>query len=1333
MSTIRIVGPEVLVNTTTAGEQLDPKITALSDGGYVVTWMSQDGSSWGIYAQRYTAAGVATGGEVLVNTTTANVQEYPAITALSDGGYIVTWSSFLQDGSGYGIYAQRYTAAGVATGGEVLVNTTTASDQQNPAITALSDGGYVVTWTSSAQDGSGWGIYAQRYTAAGFATGGEVGVNTTTVSDQRDPSITALSDGGYVVTWMSLNQDGSGYGIYAQRYTAAGVATGGEVLVNTTTADQQLNASITTLSDGGYVVTWMSASLDESGWDVYAQRYTAAGVATGGEVLVNTTTANSQFYPAITALSDGGYVVTWMSWNQDGSGYGIYAQRYTAAGVATGGEVRVNTTTASNQQDPAITALSDGGYVVTWMSYIQDGSVYGIYSRTIGPSGSFTEMTSAIEYVDGTSGADTYLVGADGLNAGDVVDGGAGADVLQLTTPGTFNLTDVTLIDVETIAGSAGMDVLTLNGALWDLRGLTFTGIETLRPTAAQTVVLIDSLTTALLIDASATSVTVDATGLALTSAQHSTLFANGIDAVTIGDTQYFANGSAVSAGSEVLVNTTTASDQFYPAITALSDGGYVVTWMSWNQDGSEWDIYAQRYTAAGVATGGEVLVNTITVNSQQDPAITALSDGGYVVTWTSLSQDGSGYGIYAQRYTAAGVATGGEVLVDTTTANDQFYPAITALSDGGYVVTWMSWNQDGSGYGIYSRTFTGIPANNTPSGTDGIVSATEDTAYVFTTADFGFTDPDSGDELAAVRVDTLPANGELRLNGTAISALDEISTADIAAGLLTYIPASNAYGAAASSFTFSVSDGTDFDTSPNTLTIDITPVNDAPTVANPIGAQSVAEDQAWTFIVPVNAFADIDGDDLTLSATLGNGAPLPAWLSFDPVSRTFAGTPPENFNGDIELIVRASDGEFDVSEPFTLTVTPVNDAPVIRSSPTRSVLENVAGSFALLGSDVEDGDVTFSIVEGVGDGALFTIVGAPGAQSLAFAAQDYEGPKQSFTARVRVTDSGGEVTEQDITVAIENQSDADVDGDSLANTLHGSDEGTGGGSMDAGAGNDLIYARGGDDWMLGGSGNDMLFGGLGADTHDGGAGTDYARYNDAAYGDLVISLIAPATNTGAAAGDTYISIEGIIAGTGNDDITGNGSANLLYGMQGNDVVRGDAGADKLYGGTGNDQLLGGTGNDNLFGDAGDDTLDGGANKDRLTGGAGSDTFVFASASHAGLNATRDVVIDFGDDDTIDLTGIDAFTGSGSAAALGDQAFLTLLGPDANGNAVAFSGPQQLRYYFVGQNTATTADDVTIIEGKTSPGGQTFQFQIELTGIHQLQLSPNGNFLTLDI
>ncbi|MCW5599183.1 MAG: hypothetical protein KIT59_08750 [Nitrosomonas sp.] len=181
-----------------------------------------DGDSYGIFAQRYDSVGEVQGAEFLVNTTTASHQMAPSITAFIDGGFVVTWNSYNQDGSGYGVYAQRYDANGAELGREFRINTATASDQVSRSTAALTDGGFVVTWQSFGQDGDGLGVYAQRYDANGEIQGGEFRVNTTSTDHQSNSSVAALADGGFVVSWDSYGQDGSDYGVYAKRYDADG-------------------------------------------------------------------------------------------------------------------------------------------------------------------------------------------------------------------------------------------------------------------------------------------------------------------------------------------------------------------------------------------------------------------------------------------------------------------------------------------------------------------------------------------------------------------------------------------------------------------------------------------------------------------------------------------------------------------------------------------------------------------------------------------------------------------------------------------------------------------------------------------------------------------------------------------------------------------------------------------------------------------------------------------------------------------------------------------------------------------------------------------------------
>ncbi|TNC63578.1 putative Ig domain-containing protein, partial [Rubellimicrobium roseum] len=102
--------------------------------------------------------------------------------------------------------------------------------------------------------------------------------------------------------------------------------------------------------------------------------------------------------------------------------------------------------------------------------------------------------------------------------------------------------------------------------------------------------------------------------------------------------------------------------------------------------------------------------------------------------------------------------------------------------------------------------------------------------------------------------------------------------------------------------------------------------VNSAP-VAVDITDKALAEDQPFSFQVP--AFTDPNGNALTYSATLADGAALPSWLTFDATSRTFLGTPPQNFDGDIAVKVTASDGTLTAFDTFKLDITPVDDAPL--------------------------------------------------------------------------------------------------------------------------------------------------------------------------------------------------------------------------------------------------------------------------------------------------------------------------------------------------------------------------------------------------------------------
>ncbi len=369
------LGTDSRVNTYTTNSQAAPAVAADAVGNFVVAWTStgQDGSADGIYAQRYAADGTALGSEFRVNTYTSFNQRNPAIAMDRAGNFIVTWESSDQEGAAgvYGVYGQRYSSAGVAQGAEFRVNTYTSGNQTRPAVAMDADGDFVVAWMDdNYHDGDGLGIYGQRYSSAGVAQGAEFRVNTYTTNGQMDPAVAMDAAGNFVVAWDSYGQDASGaFGVYGQRYSSAGVAQGSEFRVNTYTTGDQVSPTAAMDANGNFVIAWAGGGQDGSGYGVYAQRYTAAGATVGSEFRVNTYTTSAQDLPAAAMDVDGDFVVAWRSSGQDGSGLGVYAQRYAATGVPLGSEFRINSYTTNDQSDPASATVAldaVGNFIAAW-------------------------------------------------------------------------------------------------------------------------------------------------------------------------------------------------------------------------------------------------------------------------------------------------------------------------------------------------------------------------------------------------------------------------------------------------------------------------------------------------------------------------------------------------------------------------------------------------------------------------------------------------------------------------------------------------------------------------------------------------------------------------------------------------------------------------------------------------------------------------------------------------------------------------------------------------------------------------------------------------------
>jgi len=418
-----------------------------------------------------------------------------------------------------------------------------------------------------------------------------------------------------------------------------------------------------------------------------------------------------------------------------------------------------------------------------------------------------------------------------------------------------------------------------------------------------------------------------------------------------------------------------------------------------------------------------------------------------------------------------------------------------------------------------------------------------------------------------------------------------------------------------------------------STFRLTVSPVNDVPTLVQAIADISVAEETAVNYLVPANSFADVDGDALTLSATLADGSALPVWLSF--TGGRLVGTPPLNMNGTLSIRVSASDGLASASDVFTLTVTPVNDAPVVAVPFADANLpEEIAIDLAVPAGTFYDVDGnTLSLTATLASGAALP-------SWLIFANGRFTGtPPANFTGAfdIRVTASDGALTASDTfkltiystndaPVAVNDETfmvtsgvqltiaaaellanDFDPDGDALSlvsitNASHG--------LVQLGSGGVILYT----------------------------ADLNYVGFDTFQYSITDGRETATATVT--------IKVSDPFAGwqqgtAGKDNLKGNMSAaNNIFAGAGDDHVKGGKFADGLAGGDGDDHIQGMQGDDILYGMAGNDNLNGGDGFDTAVLAGDRSTYVLTT-SNGELRLTDLDAVANGNDGTDTLVGIE--------------------------------------------------------------------------------------------
>ncbi len=668
----------------------------------MVTWQSdtQDGSQLGAFGQAYDGGGNRVGSEFQINSYTDLDQNRPVVTGLADG-FVVAWHSDGQDGDGFGVFGQRYTNIGAPIGTEFQINSTTASTQDLPAIASISDGGFVVTWTSFAQSASA-DVYGQRFDSNGDPVGIEFQVNSTTAEHQDWSDVNGLTDGGFVVTWQSNGQDGDLNGVYGQRFDSAGTPSGGEFQINTHIDNEQRYPVVTGLIDGGFVVAWDSMDQDGSNTGVYGQIFDVAGNPDGAEFRINTLTYDGQRLPAITATPDGGFVVVWGSDFQDDSGQGVLGQVYDASGTPVGNEIEINRTPSGNQYAQVVTTLNDGSFVITWASEDQDGSGLGIYGQRFildspgveAPIDLFLSSTNIYEnQANGPIIGTLFTVDPDGIDhhTYEIIDAQSHGASFYIRN-GNQIATDTNL-DYENPPPELDVTV-----RVTDQSGLSYDktfdlSLDHVGIWKFDSEYQVNTQTDSYQGEAAISGFYGDAVVVWRSDNQDGD--AGGIYAQKIDHNGQFMD-------NEFQVNTQTAGNQSRPSIAELSGEGFVVAWLS--ETGPDIDIQAQIYDGGINPAGNEFTAVSGLGSADVIPVLTSLSDGGFVITWESDDTDQSG--IAGQRFDAGGTTVGSQFTVNTTIAGAQNRPAITSLESGGFIVAWNSMDQDGDGQGIFGQRF---------------------------------------------------------------------------------------------------------------------------------------------------------------------------------------------------------------------------------------------------------------------------------------------------------------------------------------------------------------------------------------------------------------------------------------------------------------------------------------------------------------------------------------------------------------------------------------------------------------------------------------------------
>jgi hypothetical protein len=380
-----MVGDEFQVNSVVEGFQEAPAAAATSIGGLIAVWQTETGTAFrAIRGQRFTPEGATVAGEFTVSESASNSWS-PDVAVDGANNFVVVWQAKDIDGNSmWDVFGRLFAADGIPLGDSILINTYTSNNQYEVSVDRAPSGEFVVVWTSwgsGGDDVSQTSIQGRRYLADGSPDGDQFQVNSLTEGSQRGPSVAMRRDGGFVVAWESEDPSSGDFdgSVQAKRFGSDGNPLGDEFLVNTYQWGLQNAPALDVAQDDSFLIVWSSEFsdlTDTSGTSILGQRFTADGVADGGEFAVNFYAAGDQTQPDVAFGNGREFVVVWASgvapW--DGSGLSVHSRRFGSDAAALEAEYMVNAFTLGFQWRPTLAMDPFGDFFVAWDSSGSNGS-----------------------------------------------------------------------------------------------------------------------------------------------------------------------------------------------------------------------------------------------------------------------------------------------------------------------------------------------------------------------------------------------------------------------------------------------------------------------------------------------------------------------------------------------------------------------------------------------------------------------------------------------------------------------------------------------------------------------------------------------------------------------------------------------------------------------------------------------------------------------------------------------------------------------------------------------------------------------------------------------